>query len=258
MLAIAVAGFAFRVVTSPAAESPPEMRVDIVTPTSNDPSSFAISPDGRRIVFAASGSIGSQLWLRSLEREVARPLEGTEGATYPFWSPNNKSIAFFADGKLKRVDIGEGSPRNLANAAPGLGGTWNDDDVIVFSATTAGPLTRCLRRVARFASCDSRDRCRPSTNGLSPSGMVALDAARNPVSHAFRSEVEIGEREEYRGRELRCVGRNDLGDRELGGVFGIVRSTRISSGSFVAGTADVVQPRRSNDRHAGRRVRAAQ
>jgi Tol biopolymer transport system component len=120
----------------PAAEAPPEWRVDISTPPSTDPVSLAISPDGRRVVFEAN-SDGSRLWLRSLTSTVARPLPGTEGAAYPFWSPDNRSVAFFADGKLKRTDIDGGYVQTLATAITGRGGTWNRDGVILFAPSNS-------------------------------------------------------------------------------------------------------------------------
>ena len=76
--------------------SPPETRTEIVTPATDDPDSFALSPDGRQIVFVASDEGGSRLWLRSLATTMAQPLAGTEGATFPFWSPDSRSVGFFA------------------------------------------------------------------------------------------------------------------------------------------------------------------
>jgi Tol biopolymer transport system component len=121
---------------------PPETRVDIVTPPTTDPTSFALSPDGRQIVFVASGPNGPQLWLRSLATATAKALAGTEGAVFPFWAPNNGSIGFFADGSLKRLDLGGGVPRTLAAASNGAGGTWNADGVIVFAPSITSPLMR--------------------------------------------------------------------------------------------------------------------
>ena len=121
--------------------SPPETRTDIVTPATSDPVSLALSPDGREIVFVASGDGASRLWLRSLAATTAQPLAGTEGAAYPFWSPDSRSVAFFADGKLKRLDVGGGGSQTLATSAP-RGGTWNADGVILFTPTIGGPLFR--------------------------------------------------------------------------------------------------------------------
>ena len=122
--------------------SPPETRVDIVTPATADPTSFALSPDGRQIVFVASGDGASRLWLRSLATTTAQPLAGTEGAAYPFWSPDSRSVGFFADAKLKRLDLGGGAPQTVAAAAVARGGTWNADGVILLETGTTGPLFR--------------------------------------------------------------------------------------------------------------------
>jgi Tol biopolymer transport system component len=120
--------------------APPEIRVDVNTPASADPVSFAISPDGRRLVYASSNEGKSQLWLRPLDAVSAQPLAGTEGAKYPFWSPDNTSIGFFADGKLKRLDIVSGASQVLANASNGRGGAWNSEGTILFTPLGVGPL----------------------------------------------------------------------------------------------------------------------
>jgi len=117
-------------------------RLDLSTPSSGDPVSFALSPDGRQFVFVAGDGIESRLWLRPLDRTDAQPLAGTEGASYPFWAPTGRSIGFFADGKLKRFDIGGGMPRDLADAPTGRGGTWNQDNVIVFAPSITSALFR--------------------------------------------------------------------------------------------------------------------
>jgi Tol biopolymer transport system component/DNA-binding winged helix-turn-helix (wHTH) protein len=117
-----------------------EMRLEVVTPSTADPTSVAISPDGLRIVFVAISEGRSQLRLRSLETAAERSLPGTDGALFPFWSPNNKSIAFFADGALKRTDVDGGSPRVLAEAPSGRGGTWNSSDIILFTPNVGGPI----------------------------------------------------------------------------------------------------------------------
>jgi serine/threonine protein kinase/roadblock/LC7 domain-containing protein len=121
---------------------PPETRVDIVTPATGQPSSFALSPDARQIVFVASDDKASRLWLRSLSTTTAQPLAGTDGATFPFWSPDSKSVGFFAGAALKRLDLGGGAPQILAPVTNGVGGTWNTDGVIVFAPSSTGPLMR--------------------------------------------------------------------------------------------------------------------
>ena len=88
----------------------------------------------------------ARLWLRPLDTTTAHPLAGTEGATYPFWSPDNKALGFFADGKLKRIDISGGPPQTLATAPGGRGGTWNGDGTIVFAPTASGSLSTVQAR----------------------------------------------------------------------------------------------------------------
>ncbi len=121
----------------------PAVRTSIITPISTDPISLALSPDGKQIVFVASVNGVAQLWLRRLDRDTAQPLRGTEGARYPFWSPDSRSVAFSTAGKLMRLDIGGGTPEVLATlAAGGRGGTWNQDGVILIAPNTGSPLIR--------------------------------------------------------------------------------------------------------------------
>ena len=111
------------------------------TPSTADPLSFAISPDGRLLVFSALNEGKSQLWVRPLDSLVVRPLAGTDGATYPFWSPDSASVGFFADRQVKRIDIAGGAPQVLANADVGRGGTWSREGIILFG-DTAGSVFR--------------------------------------------------------------------------------------------------------------------
>jgi hypothetical protein len=97
----------------------------------------SVAPDGRSVAF--SGYEGQQgtnlLYLRTIDNLVARPLAGTANADSPFWSPDGSSIAFFADGKLKRLDLATGSPLVLADAPGGAGGgTWNRSNTLLFAA----------------------------------------------------------------------------------------------------------------------------
>jgi len=121
---------------------PPQLSLEINTPPTRD-ASVAISPDGLKVVFGASAGGQSQLWLRSLDSPVARPLPGTERGFRPFWSPDNRSIGFLADNRLKRLDIDGGSVRTLASGIPvPLGGTWNADGTILFGNNPGGPIFR--------------------------------------------------------------------------------------------------------------------
>jgi eukaryotic-like serine/threonine-protein kinase len=122
--------------SSPAPDAP-EIRTEINTPASSDPVSFALSPDGQQLVYVASGDGPSRLWLRSLMSTSAQPLAGTEGAAYPFWSPDSRSIGFFADGRLKRLDIG-GSPQALSTVGNIRGGSWNKEGIILVGRVNQG------------------------------------------------------------------------------------------------------------------------
>jgi Tol biopolymer transport system component/class 3 adenylate cyclase len=100
----------------------------------------AVSPDGRRLGFVATLDGKDQLWVRDLDSLAVLPLMGTEGADEPFWSPDSRTIAFFAGGKLKKIGVAGGLALTLCDAVEGRGGTWNKDDVIVFG--TLGSIFR--------------------------------------------------------------------------------------------------------------------
>ena len=139
---VALALPAVRHLREAAPVSPPETRVDILTPATDRPADFALSPDGRQLVFVASGDGASRLWLRSLATTTAQPLAGTEGARLPFWSPDGRSLGFFASGALRRLDLAGGVPQSLSPAISANGGTWNADGVILFAPSGNGPLMR--------------------------------------------------------------------------------------------------------------------
>jgi Tol biopolymer transport system component len=122
------------------------MRVSVLPPeTANidaDGLYTAVSRDGASIAFVAADSTGaSQLWLRALSEPEARPIAGTSQADLPFWSPDSRSIAFFADGKLKKVDVDGKNVQILCDAPDGRGGAWARG-VILFAPASAGGLAR--------------------------------------------------------------------------------------------------------------------
>jgi Tol biopolymer transport system component len=125
-----------------AVPAPPEIRVDIATPPTTAPLSFALSPDGRSIAFVATSDGRPKLWLRSLRDSRVGSLSGTEGARLPFWSPDSRSLGFFADQRLKRIDVGGGTPKVLASAPSATGGTWGSEGTIVFAPAGIGGLSR--------------------------------------------------------------------------------------------------------------------
>jgi serine/threonine protein kinase len=127
------------------APAPPEARLEISTPPTLAPLHFALSPDGRSIVFVASVSAtdnSQRLYLRSLDSTEATPIVGTEGARYPFWSPDSRSIGFFAAERLFRIDVAGGRPQALAPAPNAVGGTWNASGTILFVPHTVSPVLK--------------------------------------------------------------------------------------------------------------------
>ena len=101
---------------------------------------LALSPDGKFAVFTGEGESNQvSLWLRRMDGTRIDPIPLTQGGGQPFWSPDSRSIGFFADGKLKRIDLGGGPPQVLCDA-PAIGGTWSRDGVILFGSD--GPIQR--------------------------------------------------------------------------------------------------------------------
>ena len=132
---------------SPAARVP--IRVEVSTGVRlTETSAFALSPDGRQLVFAGSGADGVvRLWVRSLDASEARPLPGTEvalGALVPpmFWSPDSRFVAFDAIGQLKKVDVTGGSPQTVCAVTGVIGGSWSPNGVIVVGSPQGG-ISRC-------------------------------------------------------------------------------------------------------------------
>jgi Tol biopolymer transport system component len=123
---------------------PPESRIAITLPVRQE-LGFALSPDGRQIVYTASGDNEFRLWLVVLSTTTAQPLPGTEGGSAPFWSPDGRSIGFFAAGSLKRMDIGGGQPQTLATQKPGSkvqAGVWSTNGDILFTSGPGQPVAR--------------------------------------------------------------------------------------------------------------------
>jgi Tol biopolymer transport system component/DNA-binding winged helix-turn-helix (wHTH) protein len=105
----------------------------------DDGGAVVLSPDGRKLAFVAVGSNGpAQIWIRTLAKLSADPLEGSEDATFPFWSPDGQWIAFFAEGKLKKIRIAGGAPITICDAPFGRGGSWKNGVIIFAPASHAG------------------------------------------------------------------------------------------------------------------------
>jgi Tol biopolymer transport system component len=146
----------------------------------------AVSPDGRQIAFVAKTRDTYALWLRPIASLAARQLPGTEGAAFPFWSPDSRYVGFFATGKMKKVQTSGGPPTVLCDAPAGRGGTWSRDNVIVFSPATTGPLHRV------------------SGSGGVPVPASVLDAAYGDSSHRWPHFLPDGRHYVYTGSIGTC------------------------------------------------------
>src|SRR5262249_26359757 len=125
-----------------APDTGPKMRLEASLPNLTNAVLAVISPDGRAIAYQVNDQGKPHMWIRPLESDQGRALPGTEGGFFPFWSPDSRSLGFFAEGKLKRIEIAGGPARILADASNARGGAWSPNGTIIFNATSSGPLSR--------------------------------------------------------------------------------------------------------------------
>jgi serine/threonine protein kinase len=130
--------------------------------------SLTLSPDGKWVTFAASSpDRNTMLYIRPLDSSGAQPIDGSEGASFPFWAPDSRQIGFFAGGKLKKIDRTGGAAISVCDASNGRGGTWNEDGVIVFAPETQQPIHRV------------------SAGGGTSTPITELDPSRNETTHRY-------------------------------------------------------------------------
>ncbi len=164
---------------------PPEGTVFSLKSGSAGEGQFAISPDGKKLAFVATDSLGrTNLYIRSLESLMATAIPGTDGSSYPFWSPDNHWIGFFQAGKLKKVASEGGPAETISDAQDGRGGTWSTDGTIVFSPNYISPLSKV------------------SSIGGSQvvAGITKFDSSRHEQSHRWPYFLPDGNRFLYFGR----------------------------------------------------------
>jgi Tol biopolymer transport system component len=151
----------------PGSPRPPRLlRLSVLPPEGSPFESFAVSPDGCKIAFTSSLRGVVMLWVRSLETGEAKALGGTENASYPFWSPDSKTIGFHVPSRLKTIDVGGGPARDLAAVIVGRGADWGRTGVIAF-ALGPGVLYRIM------------------ASGGAPQPITSLDTARGEVAHGM-------------------------------------------------------------------------
>jgi serine/threonine protein kinase len=130
--------------------------------------SLTLSPDGKWITFAASTpDRTTMLYIRPLDSHGSQPIDGTEGATFPFWAPDSRQIGFFAGGNLKKIDRTGGAAISVCDAPNGRGGTWNEDGIILFTPETKTPIHRV------------------SSGGGASTAVTELDPAQNETTHRY-------------------------------------------------------------------------
>jgi serine/threonine protein kinase len=131
-----------------------------------------LSPDGSKLAFVAAGPDGRRkLWVRPLQSIVARALEGTDGASMQFWSPDSQNLGFFANGKMKRISAAGGSSLDLADVGGIVlrGGAWGAADIILYSPTPASGLYRVST----------------NSSGNAPQPVTTLNKSRKEASHRW-------------------------------------------------------------------------
>ena len=142
----------------------------------------AISPDGQKLVFAAASTGSPKLWIRSLDSADLRELPGTDGAHFPFWSADSRSIGFFSNGKLQRLDLAGGPVASLADAPNSRGGAWNQDGLIIYAPSAASGLFKI-----------------PAIGGPH-TPLTTLDSAHSENTHRWPIFLPDGRRFLYLGR----------------------------------------------------------
>jgi serine/threonine protein kinase len=144
------------------------VQFEITAPVKSEFSGFgsALSPDGRYVAFVAVTEGKERLWVRPLDERNARVLEDTDGAQFPFWSPDSGSIGFFTHNQLKRIDL-NGVSRTIVTTANGRCGTWSREGVIVYSPRLSSPLWKV------------------AATGGDPVPATILDIGRGDARHNF-------------------------------------------------------------------------
>jgi len=153
-----------------ASEPKPIMRGTLLPPTvaKQGIDYPTISPNGRYVVYRSDSNGTKQLFLQSFDSPVPQPMSGTESALpYLFWSADSRSVGFFANGKLKRVDVNGGPAQVVADAPAGRGGTWNSEGVILFAPDSNTTLSRV------------------SAAGGKPTPVTDLDAGKHQLTHRY-------------------------------------------------------------------------
>jgi serine/threonine protein kinase/Tol biopolymer transport system component len=181
------------------------MRFSILPPEKSSFSQIALSPDGRHLAFTAATGGNLQLWVRALDATEARALAGTQGARFPFWSPDGRFIGFFADGRLKKIDVTGGPVQTLREVGLALGAAWSHDGVILYGVAGFG-LFRIAATGGEVAQVTTYDRSRQESSHHHPTFL--------PDGRHFLYTIQSGQKE-TRGVYIGSLEDNNLKQRLL-------------------------------------------
>ena len=159
---------------------------------------IAVAPNGHTVALVAylESARKNVIWIYEVGSQGATSLSNTEGASFPFWSADGRFLAFFADGKLKKMEVAGGPVQTLCDAPSGRGGTWNKDGVIVFAPS--GLLLSGLYRI--------------SASGGAPARISSPDASRGENTHRWPMFLPDG-------RHYLYLAANVTGGSDLDGIF---------------------------------------
>lgn len=175
-LLLGMLGYALATITRrPVTNGARAMRFSILPPEKSSFGQIAVSPDGRHLAFTAATGGKLQLWARPLDSTEARPLAGTQGAIFPFWSPDSRFIGFFADNRLKKIEFTGGPAQTLCEVPLPLGGAWSSaEGVILFGPQSLIGLLRI------------------SATGGDVTQMTTIDTSRLEITHRYPTFLPDG------------------------------------------------------------------
>jgi len=171
-----IVSLAYALLSRPGSVEKAAIRLTIPLPSGQEITSYpAITRDGRTVAYVARrGTEDSQLYLRDLNSFEARVVTGSTSAKQPFFSPDGKWVAFFAQGKLQKAEVAGGAPVSLADASYAFGGTWSEDNTIIFTASLGSGLLRV------------------PAGGGKPEALTKPDGAAQGYAHVFPQALPGG------------------------------------------------------------------
>jgi serine/threonine protein kinase len=181
--------------------------------------SLTLSPDGKWITFAASSpDRNTMLYIRPLDSNGSQPIDGTEGASFPFWAPDSRRIGFFAGGKLKKIDRTGGAAISVCAAPNGRGATWNQEGIILFTPETQTPIHRV------------------SAGGGTSIAITKLDPSQNETTHRYPVFLPDGKNFLYLRGSHSLAGRDEGNAIWIGSLDSNDTTRLMQSGSDVVFT----------------------